>query len=118
MVAPQDWLALAVEPRIIIAFLVVLALAVFFANAVRLAVIWTAQLAALIALVFTVFLGGAAGYFAGTSFQLSHAAAPFANFYPEIGAGLGGIAGFAAGSLALSAFFIFLEFLHNTRNRT
>jgi hypothetical protein len=115
--SPQDLLALAVEPKIIIAFVVVLALALFFAKAIRLAVIWTAQLAALIALVFAVFLGGAAGYFAGTSFQQANAVAPFASFYAEIGAALGGIAGFAAGSLLLSAFFIFLEILHNTRKR-
>jgi hypothetical protein len=116
--APQDFLALATDPKIIVAFVVVLALAVLFANAVRLAAIWTAQFAALLALVFTIFLGGAAGYFAGTSFQQSHAAAPLANFYPEVGAALGGVAGFAAGSLILAAFFIFLEILHNTRKRT
>ena len=63
MLAPWDLLALAIDdPKIIIAFLIVLALAVVFAKAIRLAVIWTAQFAALIALVLTVFSAGAAGY--------------------------------------------------------
>jgi hypothetical protein len=118
VLSPWDLLLLAIDdPRIVIAFLVVLALALFFAKAVRLAVIWTAQFAALAALVFTVFFAGMAGYFAGASVQQSHAAAPFAKFYPELGVALGAIAGFAAGSLVLTVFFIFLEILNNTRKR-
>ena len=118
MLAPWDLLALAIDdPKIIIAFLIMLALAVVFAKAIRLAVIWTAQFAALIALVLTVFSAGAAGYVAGRSFQQTNPSASFAQFYPEAAAVLGGIAGFAAGSLVLSVFFIFLEILNNTRKR-
>ena len=76
MLAPWDLLALAIDdPKIIIAFLIVLALAVVFAKAIRLAVIWTAQFAALIALVLTVFSAGAAGYVAGRSFQQTNPSA-------------------------------------------
>ena len=118
MLAPWDLLALAIDdPKIIIAFLIVLALAVVFARAIRLAVIWTAQFAALIALVLAVFSAGGAGYFAGKSFQQTHPSASFAQFYPEAAAVLGAIAGFAAGSLVLSVFFIFLGILSNTRKR-
>jgi len=85
------------------------------ARAARRLIIWSAQFFAFFALALAIVAGVTVGNNIGTSLAQSNPANPSAHLFPVGGVILGGIAGFALGSLVLSLLFTLYEIAENTR---
>jgi hypothetical protein len=87
-----------------------------YARPVRALVIWIAQYASFLALIFTVAVAGRAGYATGGTIGQTQNINEIGQLYYAIaGAVVGGVAGLVGAALVISVFFVLLEIRENTK---